>query len=82
MIADQASALMETVVRPATLTDAEMCGRICYEGFKARRVTRAPRLTTPPSTPPPRACAPCSNTQPSSASWRPSAVAASWASTS
>ena len=35
MIADQASASMETVVRPATLTDAEMCGRICYEGFKA-----------------------------------------------
>ena len=35
MIADRASASMETVVRPATLTDAEMCGRICYEGFKA-----------------------------------------------
>ena len=30
-----ASASMEVVLRPATPADAEACGRICYEGFKA-----------------------------------------------
>ena len=35
MSADEASASMGTVVRPATPADAETCGRICYEGFKA-----------------------------------------------
>ncbi|WP_222183471.1 GNAT family N-acetyltransferase [Geminicoccus harenae] len=34
MSADATSTL-EAVVRPATVTDAEVCGRICYEGFKA-----------------------------------------------
>ncbi len=35
MSADAASAPMEIVVRPATVADAEACGRIGYEGFKA-----------------------------------------------
>ena len=35
MSTERASASMEAVVRPATVADAEACGRICYEGFKA-----------------------------------------------
>jgi GNAT superfamily N-acetyltransferase len=35
MSTDEKSALTEAVVRPATVADAEACGRICYEGFKA-----------------------------------------------
>jgi GNAT superfamily N-acetyltransferase len=35
MSADAASAAMETMLRPATPADAEACGRICYQGFKA-----------------------------------------------
>jgi GNAT superfamily N-acetyltransferase len=35
MSADAASAPKEIVLRPATLADAEACGLICYQGFKA-----------------------------------------------
>ena len=35
MSADEASASMDTVLRPATSADAEACGLICYKGFKA-----------------------------------------------
>ena len=35
MSADGEPATSEIVVRPATVADAEACGRICYEGFRA-----------------------------------------------
>lgn len=35
MSADVQPATSEIVVRPAAVADAEACGRICYEGFRA-----------------------------------------------
>jgi GNAT superfamily N-acetyltransferase len=35
MQADGASAQMEMILRPATAADAEACGAVCYDGFKA-----------------------------------------------
>jgi GNAT superfamily N-acetyltransferase len=35
MSANEMPVLTEVVLRPATPADAEACGRICYEGFKA-----------------------------------------------
>lgn len=35
MTSDDASGSMEVVLRPITAADADACGRICYDGFKA-----------------------------------------------
>ena len=32
---DDASSLMEVILRPTIAADAEACGGICYDGFKA-----------------------------------------------